>query len=340
MPGGSITSARDMLERGANPRYRDAYDRKYKYVADRVGRIMDLGVPSDKSIELMPYMLAQPHIRAWKDGEAIPEAAGASRSFTIVNRPYGLRVPVRESEAKTFDQVNYILQSIAQGGESAAWLPERVLFQIILGTTDSDLLPSIPNAADGGSLYSTTDGGGASRFAVASVGGSGGNIRVGTGVAAVANFIADLNNAIGQAQRWQDGQGQPLWPDDVFEQEMSVLIGAHNRLIAQQAMAQKFVFQTSGGAAAAPTNLILDAANRINYWITQRIPVGTDSWFIFFEGVHKKSLVNTIATPVRYIFKTPENSDWCQEYRSLLMSWDTIQGFGVGEAFATMKVSN
>lgn len=335
MPSGAISSAVQLLERGANPRYRAAYDRNYQAALGRLGKIMELNVPSQKSIELLPYMLAMPHARAWPEGGAIPEGASTSRSFTVVNRPWGLRLPVRESDAQTFDQVNYLLTSVSQGGKSAAWVPERVAFQFMLNTVDLDLIPAVPNAADGAAMYSTTDGSGANRFGVLN-----GNLPTKSGVGSATAIITDLTGAIGQGRQFQDGQGQPLWSEDIFDSEILIIAPAKDELVFQQAFAQKYVFQQNAGgnAAAAPSNLILDASYKVSLWLTARIT--NDKWFVWLTGAPAKALVNTLASPIRYLFKTPENSDWCSTFRTILMQWDWIAGFGIGEVYQTLKIDN
>lgn len=334
MPGPSTESLIQLLERGANAKYRDAYDRHYPVQREWLSKVMELDVPSDKAIEIFPYPLAQPHARRWPDGEAIPEGSTASRSFTVVNRRWGLRLNLSEFQV-TFDQINKAMDSAAQGGVSLTLIPERVRFQIMLGTVDKDLLPAVPNAADGAALYSATDGGGSDRFATV-----GGNIFGGSGTGSVAAFIADFYGAVGQAKQWQDGKGQPLWGDEVFDAQIMVDVGAHNELVAKQAVAQNFVFQTAAGSSAAPSNLLKDAGQNIRIRPTQRIAAGNDDWFIWFTGVQQKAIIQTLASPMRYIFKTPQTSDWCSTYATILLQWDMLAGFGVGEAFSTIKVNN
>lgn len=335
MPAANIESLVQLLERGANARYRDAYDRHYPLQREWMAKVMDLDVPSDKSIEIFPYPLAQPHAEIWPDGQAIPEGSTSSRSFTVVNRRWGLRITLREMEVQ-LDQINKALSAAAQGGVSLTLIPERVRFQIMLGTADRALLPAVPNAADGAALYSATDGAGANRFNRVN-----GNVYGGSGVATAAAIINDFYGAEGQAQGWQDGQNQPLWGDEVFDGEVMVDIGAHNKLVAQQAVAQNFVFQTGGAnQAAAPSNTLVDVGQKIRIRPTQRIAAGNDDWFMWFTAVQQKALLQTLAQPLRYIFKRPETSDWCSTYACYLLQWDMVMGFGVGEAFSTIKVDN
>jgi len=341
MASGQLISPIQLLTSGANPRYRDAFDRGYEVTKQRMGELMELDIPTDKNVENFPFMLAMPHIGAWPTGAAITEGSAASQSFQVVTRPYGLRVSAREQDV-TLDQVKYLLTSIAQAGASAGWLDERLWAQIVTGATDPTLLPAIPNAADGGSIFSLTDGAGNPRFAVASSGGTGGNIVQGSGVSSVAQVINDMEGVYALAKRWQDGQGQPLWNDEVLEGAPAwVVAGAHLQLVMKQAMSQSFIFQDAGGnRAAAPTNLLQDASHKLKYWLTQRIPIGTNSWFVFLTGITRKAIAGTRATQLRYIYKTPETSDWCADYRTVLMQWDELKGAGVGPAYSCLKVSN
>jgi len=336
MPSPATENMIALLERGANPAYRNAYDRHYELQRDRLGRFVKLDVPSQKSIELMPYPLAQPHARHWPDGTAVPEGTAGSRSFTVVNRPWGIQVTLDELQVQ-LDQVEKALDGAKNAGKSIALLPERVAFQIMLGTTDKDLLPAVPNAADGAALYSATDGAGLDRFGVV-----GGNVYSagGSSMANAASFIAAYFGAVGQAKQWQDGKGQPLWSPDVLEAGTVVIVGAHNELVANQARAQNFVFQTAGGAGAAPSNVFLDAKTKIDIWPTQRIAAGNDDGFVHFVGVEHKAIVHTRVQGTRYIFARPETSDWCRTWRKYLMFWDCVEGYGVGEAFSTIKIDN
>lgn len=329
MPSGAMTSAIQTLERGALPNFRNAYDRHYKTAADKLSDVMELNMPSSKSIEILPYMLAQPHARLWKDGDPAFEGAARSESFTIVNRTWEIRVPWAVND-ELFDQINYLVPAIRNAGASMPWIPERVFFQFLNGNADPALLPAIPQAPDGAAMYSATDGTGAARFGFV-----GGNIVTGSGVATAAQIIADLHAAIAAGQQFQDGQGQPLWAPDVLESApVLVVYPAKYRLIFAQAFGQRFIADSN----AAPSNVILDADMKFKLWGTQRL-TGKD-WYVFFTGVEKRPLVQTLASPIRQYLATMDNSDWCRNYRTNYLQWDWVGGFGLGPVYQTINIHN
>lgn len=331
MAGVSVGGAA-LTARGIRQEFIDAYDAFSARINPALNACMDLGMPSDKGIELYGYFLSPPHPRIWRVGEEIPEAAFNSRTFSVVNYDWGLRIPWHENIEED-DQTKSLLPHVRQGGENFALLSERVFFQFLLGATDNDLLPAVPNAADGSALFAGT---GSTRF-----GATDGNIVTGGGVATVAAIQTDLFKAISRFVLFQDTEGQPLWPyERIAEAEIVIIYGSANEEVFRRAFEQKFhiAAATTATSNAGVSNIVADAGLKYRLWSTPRI---TDNdWFVFLGNAPKKSIFRQVRRNLRDNLEDMTNSDNARKTKMKALQWDCRFGFGMQEAYNAIKVNN
>jgi len=151
MPGQIVTA--NTLTAGIRSDFADAYKSAYNASKERLSNVMDMGIPSDKLIELYAYFETAPFPRLWKRGDAIPRDAFESVQFNVENRDWAIRVEWHENDRED-DQTRSLMQRARDAGANFATLPERVWFQILTAAASTELLPAIPNAPDGASMFS------------------------------------------------------------------------------------------------------------------------------------------------------------------------------------------
>ena len=171
MPANPVTITSNLLIPGLLSTFADAYKMRYKKVAERMGLVMDLGLPSSHRLEYYGAFETAPYPRRWQRGTNAQSKAFKSFAWTTTNYIWENRVEWFEEDLDD-EQTRTLLSQARQAGENFATLPERIFTQMILGSTDADLLPAVPNAADGSAAFA------ASRFGVGV-----GNIVGGSGIA-------------------------------------------------------------------------------------------------------------------------------------------------------------
>lgn len=337
MPGQVVISAAT-LTAGLRADFADTYKAKYKQIAGRLGRIMKLGVPSDKLVELFAYYKSAPHPARWPRGDKRRSKPFGSVQFSVQNYDWSGQVEWHEND-RNDDQTKSLYEQAQDAGSNFAHLDERILFQLLLSSTDADLLPAIPTAPDGAALYATTAGG-VNRF-----GASSGNLLSGNGVGTAAVVRADFWNTIEQFKLFQDTEGQPLWDEATLDGGYTIVYGAANEEIFREAFIQgrtlapqKNVGGSENVGGAAVTNTILESGLQLNLWSTQRI---TDNdWFVFINNSQVKALFQLERMPLRSITRTMENSDIARDTKIESVMWDARRGYGINIPYQTIKVNN
>jgi hypothetical protein len=331
MPG-SIVVASNVLTAGLRADFWDTYERTYEGIKARLANVMQLDVPSDKLTEIYGYFQSAPYPRRWIRGEEMPNKAFKSVQFSVTNLDWAQRVSWHENDRQ--DDMTKSLRDRAQAaGEHFATLDERVFFQINNNSTDLDLLPSIPNAADGAALYSATDGDGSDRFGV-----SGGNIQSGAGVGSPVAIRSDFFKGIQKFRQFQDTEGQPLWDDSVIDSGYTVFFNVTNWQVFAEAFQQGRTVAATGASTAAVTNIIMDAGLRVELVPTQRI-TGND-WFVYLKGARKKAIFKQNRQPLREWFATMDNSDQARNTKIEYMQWEARYGYGILLPYQAVKIDN
>jgi hypothetical protein len=317
-----------VLAAGLRGDFWETYSRTYEGLKPFLGEFMQLDVPSDKLAEIYGYFGAAPYHSRWPRGEAMRTKAFKGFQWTVANKDYALRVDWHKND-RADDQTKSLYQRAQEVGSNFATMDERVLIQLCTGATDIELLESLPNAPDGVGLYSATDGDGAARFGI-----SGGNIVTGTGIATSEAIRVDLFTAIVRAMGFKDTENQPLFDASTILKGITILFGAANFKIFNEAFKQMFTVQSS----VAPTNIILDAA--INVTLRPNPRITDNDWFVFFNGVPRKPIFSQKRQEIREFFADMSNSDYCRDTGMEYLQWDCRRGYGIALPFATVKVNN
>jgi hypothetical protein len=296
---------------------------------DRLSSLVEF-VPSDKIEERFAYFKSPAHMKRWKRGEAISMKGFADVTWTVVNRDWGIGVEWHEND-EADDQTHSLVKQARGSGDSSALLDERVVFQIITAATDPDLLPAIPNAADGSALHAA----GSSRF-----GRSGGNIVTGTGVATPSAIENDYFSALTAMMAFQDPEGQPLHDPSVFDGEFLIIAGSANLKVFQQAFKANVVPLASSTATsnAGVSNVIMAGAYKVRLWITPRIT--NNDWSVWALGAKTKPFVITDRQPLREAVADMSNSDRTRSSKLKSLQWDKRNGYGVATPYASVLIDN
>lgn len=321
------------------------YRRMYEGQRDRLGRVMNLDLPSTRRTEFYFFWQSAPHMVRWAYGENMSEGGFKGVRFNITNVRWG-RAISWQADDRADDQTNSLLQQARGLGESAALLDERVFFQILQGTTDGDLLTDssgttpgneetsggVPNAPDGQSLFSTTNDGSAARF-----GATGGNLLTGTAITAgptEATMRADYWAVREQFGLLQDTQGQPLFGSQVLEGEAVFILAADNWEIATQAFQRSIIPVSSAGVSSELEAIGLTPT----IWPSQRIT--TDDYFTGLASVPNRAVFSQSREGITEVIATMQNSDLARQSDEESIRFKVRKGYGVGEPYALIQTNN
>jgi hypothetical protein len=319
--------AQEALTLAVRNEFADTYTNTYAGVLENMSPVMELGIGSNQFKEIYAYAESSPFPRRIPEGEALHTKAYRYRSYEIVNYTWGTGVEWLRKHAQ-YDQLGTVERDARRSGANFATLPERVFFQLIRQATDSDLLPSIPNAPDGAAIYATTAGG-AARF-----GATNGNLLTGSGVATAQAIRDDFYSSVEQFHLFQDTEGEPLLPPGDLDAGFTIFFGAANMQIFNEAFFQV----RSLDGSVTPSNVILDAGITVRLIPTQRI---TDNdWFVFANGVDLKPIFEQVASPLIEMPYDESNSDRARDYQISGVKWIADRGYGVNLPYGTIKVNN
>ena len=284
------------------------YKQMYEVSKKRLGGCMEIDYPSTRREEIYAYMTTPPVLNRWPVGSNMEAGTFKGVRYTCLNHRFAQSVSWNASDAQD-DQLNSLLLTARGIGANAAQLDERLFFQILNGTTDTDLLPSAtPNAPDGAALYSATDGASAIRFGV-----SGGNIVTGNIDSAIECRTAYWS-ALGRFRNMQDTQGQPLHDESVIDGPKILIYGAANEQVFRESFIQNQVvgvalagIDPTSASVAASSNLIQDSNQVPTLWSTQRI--SDNNSYLFLENSPIKAIFSQLREPLREQVATMDNSD-------------------------------
>jgi hypothetical protein len=332
--------ASSVLANGLRTEFADTYLAVQNRQADgRLSLIMD-GLTAWNRQHEFAYFEAAPHVAFWRRGDPIPEDANRSVTFTVPIYNFGRRISWHRDD-RADDQTSSLYDSARQTGMSAALLPERMAFDLLLATTNT--LPATQNAPDGAAMFATTAGG-AARFGVTN-----GNLLSTSGTTSVSAILTDFYAAIAQFRLMQDGKGQPLWSDEVIQQGFVVIYPAAATLQFEQAFLQRrqgLGLTTAGvmtgtlALGVTPTNIVQDASRDCTLWGTQRITTST-TWFVILKGAPKKPLFMLDRQPLMEFSSLigDNNSDTTRNTGQEYVQWDKRVGAGVALPFSAIKIA-
>ena len=330
--------AGNVLTAGLRNDFADTYKITYKGVAARLGEVMDMNIPSDKLTELYAYFETAPYPKRWPKGEDISSKSFKSVGFNVTNLDWGRRVPWHTND-RADDQTKSLFDMARDAGAHWATLPERIFFQILQSTTDSDLLAAIPLSPDGVGLFSAVDGDGNDRFGV-----SGGNLFAANGLTA-SQIRTDAFDIFERFRQMQDTEDQPLWDDSVVDQGFVIFYGVQNWENFSSAFQQGRTVQivqnvagTENVAATVPTNIILDSGIRVTLVPTQRI--ADNDWYVFLRGAKKKAIFRQIRQALFESFATWDTSDHTRTTGEEYIQWKSREGYSIALPYAAIKANN
>lgn len=336
-----IVNASLALANGLRTEFVDTYLKTLQRAADsRLGMIMG-GIGATNRQHEFAYPNAAPHMEYWQRGAPIPTGAFDYTKFTVPVYEFSKRVEWLKWDRKD-DQTDSLMQMAAATGQSAGLIPERIAFDILLGTTTT--LPAVPNAPDGSAICAGT---GSTRFGVTD-----GNIVTGSGVATITSILTNYYTALARFRLFQDGQGQPLLSPDVIDGGVVVIAGAANMKIFEEAFLQKIqglgviasgkygIASETSIAAAGATNIVSDASRNVQLWITPRIT--TNDWWIVLKNSPTKPLFTLDRDGLREFtsLEDDNNSDHTRSTAKEYVQWELRQGGGVALPYGIIKVDN
>lgn len=327
MSGNTVSSAQT-LTAGIRAEFSDTYSRSYGGVQERLSSVAEF-IPSDKRTERYAYYESAPHWSIWNDGANIRSKSFKDATWTVSNRSFGIRVEWNRDDRRD-DQTKSLLTRVKDAATSGPLLHERVIFQMMTGATDTDLLPSVPNAADGSALYSSS-----TRF-----GASSGNLLTGSGVAAGPAIVTDFFSVMSQFASFQDTEGQPLWDPSVLDGGVVIYFKPANEKVFTEAFLQTIHSYANSTSNAGVSNVIQAAAKKVTLVATPRV---TDNdWYAFLRQPTRKPFIVQERDPVTEKIVMYDDSMDAGVLASKVefAQWDARFGYGIATPYATIKVDN
>lgn len=319
----------DALARGLSSQFRNTWQRRFRGLRENLGRMMELGIGSDKFEEIYGYFETPPYPRRRPWGEDVTSKPFRARNFTVENVAWDSHVEWFKHH-RLFDQLRDLERMAREAGVNFATLAERVFFQIIQGTTDNDLLQTIPNTPDGAGIYSATDGAGADRFLI-----SGGNTLAGGGVGSSEAFRVDVFNALERIAGFKDPEGEPAIDPGLIDQGVSIVFGITNLKFMREAFIQSRTLE--GGAAV--TNVAMESGMKISLIPSARI-TANNNIYVFVDAIEVKPVFEQVAQPLDEQIETEANSDIARRSKREGIFWETIRGYGVNLPLGTCRITN
>lgn len=316
-----------LLEPGLRNEFSQVYMPIYEGVRAQIGDVIWLDATSDKLEEIYGFMEAPLYMVRWPADSIIPSKAVSSQRFAVINRDFGRRAVLPRNVDD--DQTGTALQVAQALAKTQAILPEQIFYQYIQGSTDNNLLPNIPNSADGTALYSAS-----TRYGSAS-----GNIVSQTSSwGTVQDVITDIFGCQRRFIEFQNTESQPFF-DATMTKSMSVFYGSSVTLVAAQAEFQTRNHSVVSSTGAATTNILREAGFDIRWINSQRI-TNTRAY------VFLRNLPNYMRPIIRQVRKGYTeypgnfvNSDFSRDTGQSYVQGDCREGWGSALAIGTIRVS-
>jgi len=330
---GSTVTANDpgILAKEAESATMLEFNRRLENQSPIIAGLLDVK-DSEGTDEDYATVTSMPLPRIWAKGEARSWDSFDDVNVNVVNRKWQLGIPWNREDRED-DRTGDVIRMAQAAGRRMGDIDERVALQIILGSTDIDLLPSIPNAYDGTALVSA-----AARF-----GNANGNTLTGSGVATVNAIVDDLFLAQERYLSFQDTKGEPYFlPEDVIFSNMRIIAGASNLQVFTQAFTSDKIpagVLTSTSNASTNNPFLVDGADmRSIAYFTPRI---TDNdWFIYLDVPFAKALIKQNRTPLESKLINSGNSDWADDHDKEGITFRMRRGYGVGAPQIFLKMNN
>lgn len=302
---------------------------KQAVASPKLSAFMALDVPSDKRAEIYGYPESMPTIDRWERGEPIPREESRIVTYEIFNEDWGKAFEYHENDLddlKLIEGRTWVRGLAKRAGQ----VPERVAFQLIDGTTNAKLLPSIPLAPDGAALFAATAGG-AARFGV-----TGGNIVTGNGYSGAAIRATLMGLVIPRFMAFKDTKSEPLLDQSQIENRLVILANSDYYEGFAEAFSQAITRSDGPAGSAGVTNIVMDSGLTIELWLTQRKSV--DNWIVVAPNAGPPPLVWQKRAAVRTIDEDRTNSDRARNTKQNSFQVDFRAGAGMNLPFAAIQV--
>ena len=301
------------------------YRRQYEAQRDMLSKCMDLDFPSDSRSEYYFYWESAPHLGRWAYGGDLPFEGFRGIQFEVVNHRWAKGISW-QADDEADDQTRDLINQARGLGQSAANLDERVFFQICNGSTDSELLPTVPNAPDGSATFLA-----GSRFGFAT-----GNSNSVTGGAPTTAALARVAyfEALEAVASFQDTKSQPLHSVSVTGGTV-VCIG--NPADADAVMGGFKRSELVQGTQAGVSDEIRGDGRVVETWINQ---LATASQLLFFWAeAPVKAVFSQLREPLSEAAATDANSDRAREADEHYIRFKMRKGFGAALPTAAMEMT-
>lgn len=324
MPASPISA---LLVPGIRSEFALAYQPRYAGVVAAIGDVAWLDATSDKLLEIYGIIDAALHPVRWDPGRTIPTSSISGTNFTITNRDFGRRVKLPRNVDD--EQTGNVIAVARMLGQRWGLIPERIFYQFIQGSTDPDLLPAIPNSADGNALYLAT-----TRY-----GSSSGNVVGQTGSSTTQAVITDLYSAVRRFAEFQDQESQPFFDVSMIKGGISVFYGTSLTEVMEAVAVQTLTHSVVSTTGAAVTNIVIAGSVKWNFIPSQRIT--NSRLYLFLRG-----LPNELRPIVRQVRKGMteaqgnwETSDYTRDTGEAYFQFHSREGWGSPNARGTIRIS-
>jgi len=318
-----------LLTAGLRPEFANVYRFNYTGVEKRLRDVVWLDATSDKIKEIYGYLQAAPYPVRWPRGAVIDSKDILSVQFSVPNFDWGRRIYIHDNDIQD-DQTQTAYVVARELGAHWATLAERVFYQVMQSTTDANLLPAIPVAADGLNLYS-----GSSRFGVAT-----GNQFTSTGTSTVQQIINDIYTVKQTFINFQDTEGQPLMdPATIQGNGFRIFHGPSITLVMEQ-VAKAMIVPIGANTAtsnAGVSNLVMASGTPIDFENNQRI-TGT-SYYSWMKGLSndKRGFFRQVRQGFFESVGNWEVSDHTRNTGEIYIQFKTREGYGLALPYNTIK---
>lgn len=310
-----------------NNEFFDAYQPILPDVAEELQGVMALDLVSIAEDSRYQYFETASHPRVWLRGRAISQDAFKGRSWTVENFFYGRRINWNY-EDQINDQTGQLMPKVQELGMNFGWLVLRLFYQVLLASTDAELLQSIPTGPDGVTgLFSATDGAGAARYGVTN-----GNLLVGGGVGS-AVMRQDFFRARNQIQKFLDTKGVPRYPAG-FCKNFMVFYANDREDEGIRAFLNELIQGSNAGVANEVKKLKNPPELRPSTFITD------NDMFVFCTDVKQKPIFKQNREPLMTNIGDFTNSDMARSTRNYTIDFFEYFGIGVGPNFNCAKINN
>lgn len=314
-----------LAARGLRNNFWNTYHQRFTEVDAKLSMYCQV-VASSLPSEIYGYADSSPVMQRWDEGSAIPANAFLTHNFQVKNYKFGLKVPF-SAVSIADDQMGIAYPRAQEAATSGALLNYRIFFQLLTGNTVSDanqLLPGVPNAADGVALFAATNAAGGPRF-----GRTGGNLNSpGAGPGSPASVQVDIFTDLSIFQQFQHTNGQPLYPAADAIKKVGFIFNPLYLYSWQGATQQMFNAVVAGGGAAAVSNITQDNKMQIDLWADQKISNAFS--YCCALGYEDKTIFLQDREPLTEQLAEPGNSDRAREYDEWGMYFRRRMGGGIG----------